>query len=49
MPNEPLDSETHSGYLADIQSCLEDILKEIKALRKDVQELTREVAGLDRG
>jgi hypothetical protein len=49
MSVEPLDSETHSSYLEQVCKTLNKILSEIKDLRGDVQELTKEIGGLDRG
>ncbi len=41
---EPLDSVSHEKYLDLIADKLAEILSEIKALRKDVQQLPRQIS-----
>jgi hypothetical protein len=48
MPsNEPLDQETHHTFLEGIDALLRAILKEIRDLRGDIGELTREISRRD--
>jgi hypothetical protein len=45
--SKPLDSGVHESHLTRMSSLLSDILKELKGLRKDVQELTAEISHRD--
>ena len=49
--NPNLDSENQAllDELSQVSSLLRDLLREMKGLRKDIQELSQEIGHLDRG
>jgi hypothetical protein len=42
--NEPLDQDTHQMFLERMEGLLREILKEIKGLRSDIDDLNREIS-----